>query len=70
MVETHARHGDSAVAAAEYNVKAVAAGYPASYQAAKHCTQARTGMTPCVIRDGKLAQDDRGCCVGCGMTNR
>src|SRR5438477_2388739 len=30
------------------------------------CPRAKSDMTPCVLRDGELAADDRGCCVGCG----
>lgn len=30
------------------------------------CPRARTDMTPCVARDGDLACDDSGVCVGCG----
>ena len=30
------------------------------------CPRAKTDMTPCVARDGDLAQDIDGDCVGCG----
>lgn len=30
------------------------------------CPRAKTDMTPCVARDGRLAQLDDGLCVGCG----
>jgi hypothetical protein len=30
------------------------------------CPRAKTDMTPCVARDGRLAADDGGECVGCG----
>jgi hypothetical protein len=30
------------------------------------CPRARTDMTPCVARDGDVATEDRGECVGCG----
>jgi hypothetical protein len=30
------------------------------------CPRARTPMTPCVARDGRLAVADAGECVGCG----
>jgi hypothetical protein len=29
------------------------------------CPRAKSDMTPCVARDGKLAADDWGYCVGC-----
>lgn len=29
------------------------------------CPRAKTDMTPCVARDGGLAADDDGMCVGC-----
>jgi hypothetical protein len=29
------------------------------------CPRAKTDMTPCVARDGHLAADDTGLCVGC-----
>jgi hypothetical protein len=30
------------------------------------CPRAKTDMTPCVARDGRLACADNGVCVGCG----
>lgn len=30
------------------------------------CPRAKSDMTPCVARDGELAQADDGVCVGCG----
>jgi hypothetical protein len=30
------------------------------------CPRAKSDMTPCIARDGKLALDDLGECVGCG----
>jgi hypothetical protein len=30
------------------------------------CPYAQSDMTPCVARDGALAQADDGVCVGCG----
>lgn len=30
------------------------------------CPRAKSDMTPCVVRDGKLACADDGVCVGCG----
>lgn len=30
------------------------------------CPRAKSDMTPCVARDGRLAQADNGVCVGCG----
>lgn len=29
------------------------------------CPRAKTDMTPCIARDGDLAEDDLGMCVGC-----
>ena len=29
------------------------------------CPRAKSDMTPCVARDGELAQDEDGLCVGC-----
>lgn len=34
------------------------------------CDLARSGMTPCVRRDGALCCDDDGLCVGCGHDPR
>jgi hypothetical protein len=30
------------------------------------CPRAASDMTPCIARDGDLALDDSGVCVGCG----
>jgi hypothetical protein len=30
------------------------------------CPRAKSDMTPCVARDGRLAELDAGNCVGCG----
>ena len=30
------------------------------------CPRAKTDMTPCAARDGSLATDSNGDCVGCG----
>jgi hypothetical protein len=30
------------------------------------CPRSKSDMTPCVARDGQLAQADDGVCVGCG----
>ncbi len=32
----------------------------------RRCPRAHSDMTPCVIKDGALAADDGGVCVGCG----
>ena len=31
------------------------------------CPRARTDMTPCIARDGRVALDDTQVCVGCGV---
>lgn len=31
------------------------------------CPRARSDMTPCIARDGRLALDEDGMCVGCGI---
>lgn len=31
------------------------------------CPRAKSAMTPCAARDGQLACDDGGACVGCGQ---
>lgn len=31
------------------------------------CPRAKSAMTPCVARDGRLACADDGLCVGCGV---
>ena len=30
------------------------------------CPRAKSDMTPCVARDGRTAEADDRCCVGCG----
>jgi hypothetical protein len=32
------------------------------------CPRERSGMAPCVARDGDCAMTEEGCCVGCGVS--